>query len=85
LAADELDEETYSQMKSALPKFVLLLAFSLPPLLGQGCVQCATSARGAGPQGERALLKGMMVLLVPALAMLVGMSVLSYRNRKSDT
>jgi hypothetical protein len=70
-------------MKSALFR-LLLLAVSLPcvPLLGQGCVQCATSAHGAGPQGERALFKGMLVLLAPSLAMLSGIAIVTYRNRK---
>ncbi|HJX83095.1 MAG TPA: hypothetical protein VJ723_01980 [Candidatus Angelobacter sp.] len=70
-------------MKSTLLKLTLTLLFSAATLYGQGCVQCATSAHGAGPGGESALLKGMMFLLLPSLAILSGISVVVYRNRTS--
>ena len=68
-------------MKSALAKLVLACLFLGTALLGQGCVQCATSAHGAGVQGERALFRGMLVLLIPSLTILTGLGVLVYRNR----
>jgi len=70
-------------MKPALLKFVLMIVLTAAPLPGQGCVQCATSARGSGPQGERALLKGMFILLLPSITVLSGLSVLVYRNRRA--
>ena len=71
-------------MKSTLLKLALAVLLSVGTLYGQGCVQCATSAHGAGPGGESALLKGMMFLLVPTLAILTGISVVAYRNRKAE-
>jgi len=70
-------------MKTALLKLALMIVLTAAPLLGQGCVQCATSAHGSGPQGERALLKGMFVLLLPSITILSGISVLVYRNRRA--
>jgi hypothetical protein len=72
-------------MKPTLLKLALALFLSVGVLYGQGCVQCATSAHGAGQQGERALLKGMVFLLAPTLAILGGISVVVYRNRKAET
>jgi hypothetical protein len=69
-------------MRSRTLKFAAILAFSVAPLLAQGCIQCATSAHGAGPQGESALFKGMLVLLAPSLALLSGIGVVAFRNRK---
>ena len=71
-------------MKSTLLKLTLAVLLSTGTLFAQGCVQCATSAHGAGQQGERALFKGMMFLLVPSLAILCGISVVVYRNRKAE-
>jgi hypothetical protein len=70
-------------MKSALIKLALMIALTAAPVPGQGCVQCATSAHGAGRQGENALLKGMFVLLLPSITILSGISVLVYRNRRA--
>lgn len=72
-------------MKSVLLKLTLALLLSAGALYGQGCVQCATSAHGAGQSGERALLKGMMFLLVPSLVILCGITVVVYRNRKAES
>ncbi len=70
-------------MKRLLIKFTLMISLTAAPGLGQGCVQCATSAHGAGRQAESALLKGMFVLLVPSITILSGISVVVYRNRRA--
>ena len=70
-------------MRTALLKLALTVALAATPLLGQGCVQCATSAHGAGRQAESALLKGMFVLLLPSITILLGISALVYRNRRA--
>jgi hypothetical protein len=71
-------------MKSTLLKLTVAVLLSAGALHGQGCVQCATSAHGAGQRGERALLKGMMFLLVPSIAILCGIGVVVYRNRNAE-
>lgn len=71
-------------MKSALARLILACLFSVTPFFGQGCVQCATSAHGAGAQGERALLRGMLFLLIPSISILTGLGVLVYRNRDTE-
>ena len=68
-------------MKPVLLKLALMIGLTAP-VLGQGCVQCATSAHGSGRQGESALLKGMLVLLLPSITVLSGISVFVYRNRR---
>jgi hypothetical protein len=70
-------------MKSVPAKLILACLFSATALFGQGCVQCATSAHGAGAQGERALFRGMLVLLIPSITILTGLGVLVYRNRNA--
>ncbi len=72
-------------MRSTLLKLAMAILVSAGALNAQGCVQCATSAHGAGPGGERALLKGMMFLLLPSLVILCGISAVVYRNRKAET
>jgi len=71
------------KISKLLPLFAVLL-LSMQRLAAQGCVQCATSAHAAGAQGERALFGGMLVLLLPSLAILCGLGVLAFRERNSS-
>ena len=72
-------------MKATLLKLAMAVLLSAGTFHGQGCVQCATSAHGAGQRGERALLKGMMFLLLPSIVILSGIGVVAYRNRKAES
>jgi hypothetical protein len=71
-------------MRSTFLKLALAVLLSAGTFHGQGCIQCATAAHGAGQRGERALLKGMMFLLLPSIVILSGISVVVYRNRKAE-
>ena len=48
------------------------------------CVMCWASAAGAGSRGIRALQIGILVLLVPTLALGGGVLWLAYRRRNTD-
>ena len=56
-------------------------AFS-PPALGQGCAMCYSSAVAASKDGQRAINKGVMVLLVPPVGFMSLGVVLALRYGK---
>jgi hypothetical protein len=65
---------------------LLLLGSALwaAPAFGQGCAMCYQSALGASPKSQRALTRGVGVLLVPPVGMmslLVGAGFVYARKR----
>ena len=72
-----------SNWLSALALTVAAFFLSAAPAAAQ-CIMCYASAAGTGSRGIRALQIGILVLLVPTLALGAGVLWLAYRRRNSD-
>jgi hypothetical protein len=60
---------------------VFLLMFGAPAF-GQGCAMCKASAAQAPEETQRALRRGILVLLLPSLGMVAGLGVLAWKHRE---
>ena len=71
-------------MKLRLATLAFVVALWAAPAFGQGCAMCYTSALGASPKSQKALSKGVLVLLVPPVGMmsiLIGAGFIYARRR----
>ena len=70
-------------MKKAVNWLVALttLLYSSALVYAQGCAMCYTSASAAKAGAVHALRTGILILLLPVLAMCSGISVVIYRSR----
>lgn len=72
-------------MRLRLASLVFLLALSATPAFGQGCVMCYTSAAAASQKGQRAITRGVLLLLVPPVSMMAGLVLVGLRyGRRRD-
>jgi hypothetical protein len=67
-------------MKTFFIAVVLLLATA--PAFAQGCATCTNSAASAPERSQRALRRGIIVLMVPSLAIMAGFAGVAYRYRR---
>ena len=69
-----------------LPLLFLVLTLGTVPALAQGCAMCYSSAKSASKDGQRALSKAVIVLLVPPVGLMafgVGFAF-RYGKRRDD-
>ncbi len=76
-------------MKLRLANALLLLTLAAAPAFAQGCAMCNSNASGAPKDGQRAISRGVLVLLAPPVGfMTIGVGLaLQYgkkRDRESD-
>ncbi|MFB3812811.1 MAG: hypothetical protein ACE14L_01770 [Terriglobales bacterium] len=72
-------------MKLRLATLLLMLMLSAVPAWAQGCAMCISSAAASGKQGQRAINRGVLVLLAPPVAfMTVGVGLAFSYSKKRD-
>lgn len=63
----------------------LALLLSSQPALSQGCAMCYASAAGASKDGQRAISRGVLILLIPPVGfMSLGVAAAFYYSRRRD-
>ena len=63
----------------------LLMLLWAAPAFSQGCAMCYNSAKGASQEGQRAISRGVLVLLVPPVGfMTVGIGLAFEYGRRRD-
>ena len=73
-------------MKTRLATIGLLTTLWAAPALGQGCAMCYSNATGTSKDGQRAISRGILVLLVPPVGfMTLGMGLaIRYGNKRDQ-
>ena len=58
---------------------------AVPPCFGQGCAMCSSYVEASSKGGQRAVNKAVLLLLIPAAALMSGGMAMAYRySRKRD-
>ena len=72
-------------MRRRLLLLAAVLALWSMPVFAQGCAMCYSNAAGATKDGQRAISRGVLVLLLPPLGfMSVGVGLAFRYGRKRD-
>jgi hypothetical protein len=65
-----------------LVRLVALLVLFGAPAFGQGCAMCKASAAQAPVATQRALRRGILVLLLPSLGMVGVLGIVAWKHRE---
>jgi hypothetical protein len=68
-------------MRRRLSHLTLLVALSAAPAFGQ-CAMCYTSAKGASTNGQAAITRGVLTLLLPPIGMMLGLVGFAFRYNR---
>ncbi len=72
-------------MKVRLTMLAMGLLLWAAPAFGQGCAMCYSNAAGTTKEGQRAISRGVLVLLVPPVGfMTVGIGMAFRYGKKRD-
>ncbi len=74
-------------MKLRLATLAVFLLLWVAPAFSQGCAMCYTSARGTSKEGQNAISRGVLVLLLPPVAFMTlgaGMAVRYSKKRDEE-
>jgi hypothetical protein len=69
-------------MKLRLAMLALLVVLWAGPAFGQGCAMCYSTAAGTTKDGQRAISRGVLVLLLPPVAFMTIGAGLAFRYGK---
>ena len=68
-------------MRRCLALLVLLLGLWTAPAFAQGCAMCYTGAEASGQKAQKALSRGVAMLMVTTMGLMVGLAGMAYRFR----
>jgi hypothetical protein len=74
-------------MKRRLCTLTVVLLLWAAPAFGQGCAMCYSTAKGTTKEGQTAISRGVLVLLLPPVAFMTlgaGMAVRYSRKRDEE-